>query len=53
MLKDFEAIDFQTLAGYGGLLLALGGLYWLISDGDRRRAAARETPDAARPARGS
>jgi hypothetical protein len=24
--------------GYGGLLLALGALYWLISDGDRRRA---------------
>jgi uncharacterized membrane protein (DUF373 family) len=40
MLKDFDAIDFQTLLGYGGLLLALGGLYWLISDGDRRRALA-------------
>jgi uncharacterized membrane protein (DUF373 family) len=40
MLKDFDAIDFQTLLGYGGLLLALGGLYWLISDGDRRRARA-------------
>jgi hypothetical protein len=55
MLKDFEAIDAQTLLGYGGLLLALGGLYWLISDGDRRRAlaAARETPDAERPGRSS
>jgi uncharacterized membrane protein (DUF373 family) len=40
MLKDFDAIDFQTLLGYGGLLLALGALYWLISDGDRRRALA-------------
>jgi uncharacterized membrane protein (DUF373 family) len=51
MLRDFEAIDAQTLLGYGGLLLALGALYWLVSDGDRRRAlaAARETPDAARP----
>ena len=49
MLKDFDAIDFQTLLGYGGLLLALGGLYWLISDGDRRRAlaAAPKGPDAA------
>jgi uncharacterized membrane protein (DUF373 family) len=51
MLKDFDAIDFQTLLGYGGLLLALGGLYWLISDGDRRRAlaAAPEGSGAAAP----
>ncbi len=51
MLKDFDAIDFQTLLGYGGLLLALGGLYWLISDGDRRHAlsAAREGSDATAP----
>ena len=49
MLKDFDAIDFQTLLGYGGLLLALGALYWLISDGDRRRAlpAAPQGSDAA------
>lgn len=47
MLRDFEALDFQTLLGFGGLLLALGGLYWLISDGDRRRArgTAHEFPD--------
>jgi uncharacterized membrane protein (DUF373 family) len=51
MLKDFDAIDVQTLISYGGLLLALGALYWLISDGDRRRAlaASRESPDARRP----
>jgi uncharacterized membrane protein (DUF373 family) len=51
MLKDFDAIDFQTLLGYGGLLLALGALYWLISDGDRRRALAAEPegPSAAAP----
>jgi uncharacterized membrane protein (DUF373 family) len=51
MLKDFDAIDVQTLLGYGGLLLALGALYWLISDGDRRRARAakRESPGAGRP----
>ncbi|HLH98803.1 MAG TPA: phosphate-starvation-inducible PsiE family protein [Xanthobacteraceae bacterium] len=42
MLRDFESLDYQTLLGFGGLLLALGGLYWLISDGDRRRAAAME-----------
>jgi uncharacterized membrane protein (DUF373 family) len=49
MLRDFEALDFETLLGFGGLLLALGALYWLICDGDRRRAhaAARESKDAA------
>jgi uncharacterized membrane protein (DUF373 family) len=48
MLQEFEALDYETLLGFGGLLLALGGLYWLISDGDRRRAqaAAREPPAA-------
>jgi uncharacterized membrane protein (DUF373 family) len=40
MLRDFEALDLQTLLGFGGLLLALGALYWLICDGDRRRAHA-------------
>jgi uncharacterized membrane protein (DUF373 family) len=51
MLRDFEALDFQTLLGFGGLLLALGGLYWLICDGDRRRAHADsdKLADAARP----
>ena len=45
MLQDFAALDIQTLLGFGGLL-ALGALYWLISDGDRRRliAASREPP---------
>lgn len=42
MLRDFEALDYQTLLGFGGLLLALGALYWLISDGDRRRASVTE-----------
>jgi len=48
MLRDFEALDYQTLLGFGGLLLALGALYWLICDGDRRRAhaAAHEQPNA-------
>ncbi|HUK11336.1 MAG TPA: phosphate-starvation-inducible PsiE family protein [Stellaceae bacterium] len=39
ILTDFTAVDLQTLFGFGGLLLALGGLYWLISDGDRREPA--------------
>ena len=37
MLIDFSGIDAETLLGFGGLLLALGGLYWLIADGDRRQ----------------
>jgi uncharacterized membrane protein (DUF373 family) len=51
MLRDFEALDLQTLLGFAGLLLALGGLYWLICDGDRRRAhaASQELPDAPGP----
>ena len=46
MLMDFTTIESQTLLGFGGLLLALGGLYWLISNGDRHQreisAEARE-----------
>jgi uncharacterized membrane protein (DUF373 family) len=48
MLQDYANMDLQTLLGFGGLLLALGVLYWLISDADRRhaRAMARQ-PSAA------
>jgi len=35
MLVDYAAADTQTLLGFGGLLLALGALYWLISNTDR------------------
>lgn len=45
MLKDLETLDFATLLGFGGLFLALGLLYWLIADSDRRRGqAAKEMP---------
>jgi uncharacterized membrane protein (DUF373 family) len=37
MLQDFAATNIQTLLGFGGLLLALGALYWLISNADRRQ----------------
>jgi len=41
-------IEAQTLLGFGGLLLALGGLYWLISNGDRdRREVSAEARDSA------
>jgi len=34
---DYAAASVETLLGLGGLALALGGLYWLISDGEQRR----------------
>jgi uncharacterized membrane protein (DUF373 family) len=48
MLQDISALDAVTLLGFGGLMLALGGLYWLIADGDRRHALpkAREAAKA-------
>jgi uncharacterized membrane protein (DUF373 family) len=49
MLRDFETLDYQALLGFGGLLLALGGLYWLISDGDRRCAHAAKDGEAHDP----
>jgi uncharacterized membrane protein (DUF373 family) len=39
MLLDYAAASVETMLGFGGLLLALGGLYWLISNGGRRRGA--------------
>jgi len=39
MLLDFAAADTPTLLGFGGLLLALGLLYRLVSDGDRHQRA--------------
>jgi uncharacterized membrane protein (DUF373 family) len=46
MLKDFDTLDLNTLLGFGGLLLGLGGLYWLIADGDRRRAQAAKVAES-------
>jgi uncharacterized membrane protein (DUF373 family) len=39
MLLDYATTELGTLFGYGGLLFILGAVYWLISDGDRRREA--------------
>jgi uncharacterized membrane protein (DUF373 family) len=48
MLMDFTTIEAQTLLGFGGLSLALGGVYWLISNGDRdRREVSAEARDSA------
>lgn len=38
MLLDYTTTSVQTLLGFAALLLALGGLYWLIGNGDSRRA---------------
>ncbi len=40
MLMDLGGIDALTLFGFGALLLALGGLYWLISNVDRPAVSA-------------
>jgi uncharacterized membrane protein (DUF373 family) len=36
MLLDYAVAKVDTLLGFAALLLALGGLYWLISNGGRR-----------------
>lgn len=44
MLIDLTAAEPFTLLGFGGLLLALGGLYWLIANGERHRAESGQAP---------
>ena len=39
VLLDYAATRVETLLGLSALALALGGLYWLISDGERRRGS--------------
>lgn len=39
VLLDYTTASMETLLGLGGLALSLGGLFWLISDGERRRGA--------------
>lgn len=51
ILFDYKSVHLETLAGLGGLALALGVLYWLLSDGERRRHGAdpsSETSDTRR-----
>ncbi len=49
MLLDYAAADVRTLLGYAALLLALGGLYWLISHSDARQQAASKPEQASPP----
>ena len=37
VLLDYATASVETLLGLGGLALSLGGLYWLISNGEQRR----------------
>ena len=37
ILLDYNAATLETFLGLGGLALCLGGLYWLIGEGEQRR----------------
>jgi uncharacterized membrane protein (DUF373 family) len=45
MLLDYTAAEVRTLLGYAALLLALGGLYWLILHADARQHQAASKPE--------
>ncbi len=47
MLLDYGSVSMQTLLGLSALLLALGLLYWLITEGHRRRKPAETTGEDA------
>lgn len=44
ILLDYAKTSMQTLLGLGGLALALGALYWILSDVDHRRSRRGEEP---------
>jgi uncharacterized membrane protein (DUF373 family) len=48
MLLDYATVEVRTLLGYAALLLALGGLYWLVSHSDARHRATSK-PDYVSP----
>jgi hypothetical protein len=39
MIIDLTAIDAQHLFAFAAAILALGGVYWLVCDRDRREKA--------------
>ena len=43
VLLDYAAASMETLLGLGGLALSLGGLYWLISNGERRQPVGQDS----------
>ena len=44
VLLDYTAASMETLLGLGGLALSLGGLYWLISNGNGPAAGRAPAP---------
>jgi uncharacterized membrane protein (DUF373 family) len=44
ILLDYKAAGAELLLAMGGLVLALGLLYWLITEADRRRSAPEPPP---------
>ena len=42
MLLDYAIVEVRTLLGFAALLLALGGLYWLVSHSDARHLGAKK-----------
>jgi uncharacterized membrane protein (DUF373 family) len=44
ILLDYKAAGSEVLLGMGGLVLALGILYWLIAEADRRRRQPEPPP---------
>jgi uncharacterized membrane protein (DUF373 family) len=49
MLQDFTATTAQTFFGFGALLLALGVIYWLISNADRSHPPDAHAPPEPKP----
>jgi uncharacterized membrane protein (DUF373 family) len=46
MVVDFSSVTVQTLLGFSALLLALGALYWLINNTERRQNPANPSGDS-------
>lgn len=44
ILLDYKSVGLETLLGFGALALSLGGLYWLVADGDRRERSSAPSP---------
>lgn len=50
ILLDYKQVSVETLLGLGGLAVALGALYWLIADSDRRRRKSKPSGNDAKSA---
>jgi uncharacterized membrane protein (DUF373 family) len=49
ILLDYKTASLEKLAGLGGVALALGILYWLLADGERRRHPVQPSSRAMEP----